>query len=62
MANREFKEAAAMLLYQPASHGKLCADFINAFWRERGFDPEARAEGAVIVSNMRNGFPTKKVA
>lgn len=51
-----------MLLYQPASHGKLCADFINAFWRERGFDPEARAEGAVIVSNMRNGFPTKKVA
>lgn len=60
MANREFKETAASLLYQPASHGKLCADFINTFWRERGFDPEARAEGAVVVSNMRNGFPTKK--
>ena len=62
MSNRDFKEAAISLLYQPVSHGKLCADFINSFWRARGFDPEARTEGAVVVSNMRNGFPTKRLA
>lgn len=62
MTQSEFRELAASLLYRPQDHAKVCADFINAFWRERGFDAEARAEGSKIVSNICNGFPTKRIA
>lgn len=62
MTTSEFRQTAATLLNSPTQHTRLCADFINAFWRARGFDAEARADGVDIVSNLRNGVPTKRLA
>lgn len=51
------------------------ADTINAYWHSRGFDPQARAIEIhpgympvirsaslhIVVSNMRNAWPTKRL-
>jgi len=76
VTNNEFRQLAATMINSPLAHSKLCADFINGFWRERGFDAGAKAiatgpnplrpdDGSllnVVASNMRNGFPTKGLA
>ncbi len=76
MTNKEFRQLATTMLTRPLAHSNLCADFINGFWRERGFDAGAKAIAAgpdplrpdtgkllnVVASNMRNGFPTKGLA
>lgn len=55
-----FLQHAASLRNNPRAHGMLCAAKINAYWRDKGLDPECEFFGGSTVSNTKNGVPTKK--
>lgn len=72
MTKDEFLEAAAKLKRNSDAHNQLCINYINEFWRENGYEINARVEivleplfgnpshmlqRPVIKSDTHNGLP-----
>ena len=57
----KFRAIAESLHHRPGEHNRLCANMINAYWRERGFNANARVEEGRVVSDTLNGVPTTRI-
>lgn len=57
-----FLSNAQRLRGKPSEHTRLCVNMINGYWRERGFDAQARVEDGRIVSNIFCGWPTIRLS
>lgn len=58
MKLRQFKEGLRLLHQESVSaRTRLCAEYINAYWRERGYEVNAVADGPFIRSELIAGLP-----